>query len=68
MPRIETQGLPLGYLPDTVFTQEELAGVLGVSVDTLTRSAVPVSYALGERKPRYIWKHVIAWLEKGIAA
>lgn len=60
--------IPHGYLPDTVFTQEALADVLDVSVDTLTRTSIPVTYALGERKPRYIWKHVIAWLEKGIAA
>lgn len=59
---------PQGYLPETVLTKEQLAAALNVSLDTLDRSGIPASYALGNRTPRYVWRRVIAWLEKGIAA
>jgi F0F1-type ATP synthase beta subunit len=40
---------------------------LSCSVDTITRSGVQATYALGSQLPRYIWKHVIAFFEKGMA-
>lgn len=56
---------PLGYSPDTVLTREQVALALGVSVDTVERSKLPVSYVLGERTPRYVWRQVIAYISKG---
>ena len=59
---------PQGFPPDTVMTQDQCAAALGCSVDTLVRSGLPATYALGSRQPRYIWKHVIGFMEKGLAA
>lgn len=60
---------PIGFLPDTVLTREQLAAALGVSPDTVERNgAIPVSYALGPRSPRYIWGDVVAWIRQGKAA
>lgn len=59
---------PQGYPPETVMTRQELADALRVSEDTIERSTAPVSYALSNQKPRYIWGDVVAWLRKGIAA
>lgn len=58
----------MGYLPETVLTREQVAEACGVSVDTIERSRLPVSYALGNRTPRYIWRQVIAYIEQGVAA
>lgn len=57
-----------GFPPETVMTQEQLAAALNVSVDQIQRSGLPVSYALGQRCPRYIWRLVVAYLEQGTAA
>lgn len=59
---------PMGFLPETVMTQTQVAAALGVSLDTLERAGIPASYALGQRTPRYIWGDVVAWLRKGVAA
>lgn len=59
---------PQGYPPDTVMTQAQLAVALSTSIDTITRSSLEASYQLGPQQPRYIWKRVIAWLEKGLRA
>lgn len=59
---------PVGYPPDTVMTQRQLAVVLSCSVDTITRSGIRATSALGSQLPRYIWKHVIAFLELGIGS
>jgi hypothetical protein len=59
---------PLSFAPDTVLTREQVAAALSVSVDTIERSGVPVSYALGDRTPRYVWRQVIAYIERGVAA
>lgn len=59
---------PLGFLPDTVMTRQQVAAALGVSEDTVERSGIPCSRALGERTPRYVWADVVAWIRKGIAA
>jgi hypothetical protein len=64
-----TPGLiPQGFPPETVFTKAQLAGVLDTSEDSIERSSIPVSYALGPRNPRYIWGDVIEWFRKGVAA
>jgi hypothetical protein len=47
-------------------TQKQLALALSCSVDTISRSGLRATYALGSQLPRYIWKHVIAFLELGI--
>ncbi len=59
---------PVGYPPDTVLNKEQCAAALGISVDTLERSRVPVSYALGERSPRYLWRLVCEYIAKGAVA
>jgi hypothetical protein len=38
---------PVGYPPDTVMTQKQLALALSCSVDTITRSGIRATYALG---------------------
>lgn len=53
---------PIGFPPETVMTKEQLASALNVHVDTLDRSGIPASYALGSRTPRYIWGDVIQWM------
>ena len=58
---------PVGYPPDTVMTQKQLALALSCSVDTITRSGIQATYSLGSQLPRYLWKHVIAFFEKGMA-
>lgn len=57
---------PIGYPPDTVMTQKQLALALSCSVDTITRAGIRATYVLGSQSPRFIWKHVIAFLELGI--
>jgi hypothetical protein len=57
-----------GYPPETVLTRIQLATALGVSEDTIERSGIPCSRALGERCPRYIWGDVVEWIRKGVAA
>jgi hypothetical protein len=59
---------PHGFLPDTVLTKRQLAGALDTSEDSIERSRIPVSYALGPRNPRYIWGDVVEWIRKGVAA
>jgi hypothetical protein len=60
---------PLGYPPDTIMTREQVAAALGVSPDTVERNgAIPVSYALGPRTPRYLWGDVVAWMRQSSAA
>jgi hypothetical protein len=54
--------------PCTVLTKRQLAGALGTSEDSIDRSSIPVSYALGPRNPRYIWGDVVEWIRKGVAA
>jgi hypothetical protein len=56
---------PLGFPPDTILTRDQLALALSVSVDTIERSGIPASYALGTRCPRYIWGDVIRWFREG---
>jgi hypothetical protein len=65
---VETRTLPAGFPPETVLTQPQLAEALGTSVDSIARSSIPVSYALGPKSPRYVWGDVVAWIRKGIAA
>jgi hypothetical protein len=61
--------IPVGFPPETILTREQLAGALGVSPDTVERhGAIPVSYALGPRSPRYIWGDVVAWMRQASAA
>ena len=60
---------PVGFLPDTILTKEQVAAALGVSPDTIERNpSIPVTYALGQRSPRYVWGDVVAWMRKGLAA
>ncbi len=59
---------PVGYPPDTVLNKDQCAAALGISLDTLERSRVPVSYALGERTPRYLWRQVCEYIGRGAAA
>jgi hypothetical protein len=56
---------PMGFPPDTILTREQLALALSTSVDTIERSGIPASYALGSRCPRYLWKDVVAWFQQG---
>jgi hypothetical protein len=59
---------PQGFRPETVLTKRQLAGVLDTSEDSIERSSIPVSYALGPRNPRYVWGDVVEWIRKGAAA
>jgi hypothetical protein len=59
---------PVGYPPETVMTRQQLAGALSTSEDSIERSKIPVSYALGPRNPRYVWGDVVEWIRKGVAA
>ena len=61
---------PIGYPPETVLTREQVAAALGISPDSVERNgAIPVSYALGPRTPRYVWGDVVNWIrEAGKAA
>ena len=59
---------PLGFPPETVLTKAQLAAALNCSPDTIEKSGIPVSYALGPQMPRYVWRQVIAYIEKGAAA
>jgi hypothetical protein len=56
---------PTGFPPDTILTRDQLALALSTSVDTIERSGIPASYALGSRCPRYVWKDVVAWFQDG---
>ena len=56
---------PMGFPPDTVMTRHQLALALSTSEDSIERAAIPATYALGSRCPRYIWKDVIAWFQLG---
>jgi hypothetical protein len=55
----------MGLPPDTVLTKAQLAVALTTSEDSIERAGIPASYALGSRCPRYIWKDVIAWFQRG---
>lgn len=68
MPASKKPQVPQGFLPETVMTRPELAAALRTSEDSIERSTIPASYALGDRQPRYIWGDVVAWFRKGIAA
>jgi hypothetical protein len=65
---VERSGSPCGFPPETVLDRVQLAAALRVSDDTIERSGLPVSYALGKRCPRYIWGDVVEWIRKGVAA
>lgn len=68
MRRLQRPPSPLGYPPLTVMTRLQVAAALGVSDDTVERSGIPCSRALGDRSPRYVWADVVEWIRKGIAA
>ena len=46
------------FLPDTVFSRNQLADALECTPATLEKSGIPVSYTLGQRSPRYVWSKV----------
>lgn len=55
---------------DEVLTAAEVRERLHISKRQWYRVAptLPVSYALGKQSPRYIWKHVVKYLERTGAA
>lgn len=55
---------------DDVLTPAEVRARLGISRRQWYRVApsLPVSYALGNQTPRYVWRHIVAFLERTGAA
>lgn len=55
---------------DDVLTATEVRERLHLSERQWYRVApsLPVSYALGKQSPRYIWRHIVAFLERTGAA
>jgi hypothetical protein len=51
------------YNPQTILDAAQCAEWLGISVDSLERSDIPIAY-LGERTKRYLVGAVIAHLER----
>ena len=60
---------PVVSYPETaVLDTKQVCDALGISRTTLWRRGIPCSYALGVRKPRYVWRQVLAMLEGEDAA
>lgn len=55
---------------DEVLTPAEVRARLRISKRQWYRVApsLPVSYALGKKSPRYVWRHVVAFIERTGAA
>lgn len=49
---------PVGLLPDTVLTAEQLATALNCSVDSIERADLPCTYITPKLR-RYVWRQVI---------
>lgn len=60
---------PVVSYPETaVLDTQQLCAALHISRTTLWRHGIPCSYALGKRKPRYVWGQVLEMLRGEDAA
>lgn len=50
------------YSPDDLLTPDQAADYLGISRRQLARLPIP-AIRLGERTIRYLFKHLVSWLE-----
>jgi hypothetical protein len=51
------------YVPDSILTVNEVAAALQIEVEEIEKLGVPASYALGPDQPRYLWRHVVSYVE-----